>query len=309
MNPLVSVGIPTYNGPEGLRRTLEQITAQTYSHLEIIVSDNCSPNKEVKKITEEFAAKDTRIQYFRHDLNMGMSFNFQFVLKKASGEYFMWASDDDEWEPLFIETCLRTIKDAGLAMQSSFRTNHRAKNQFEVYNGPVLSTANHTFDNIIRFLQNVKPSIFYGLYRKEAIFDFTKIKYFDLFDVYFIIRTILRYGINTFPEQLYTAGIDADNYQFKSVNPKKNRLFNYDSFLKNTISEIFRCKHLTLKQKIICAQVSFFKTLWSFTWLEKEIRPVQVIVVKNVLRTLIFATNIFCKLIKGTNYYIVKENP
>ncbi|MBU4370171.1 glycosyltransferase [Patescibacteria group bacterium] len=43
---LVSVGIPTYNRPESLRRTLECITSQTYKNLEIIISDNCSPNQE-----------------------------------------------------------------------------------------------------------------------------------------------------------------------------------------------------------------------------------------------------------------------
>jgi len=33
--PLISVGIPTYNRPEGLERTLQQITSQTYKNLEI----------------------------------------------------------------------------------------------------------------------------------------------------------------------------------------------------------------------------------------------------------------------------------
>jgi len=31
--PLVSVGIPTYNRPDGLRRTLECITNQSYEFL------------------------------------------------------------------------------------------------------------------------------------------------------------------------------------------------------------------------------------------------------------------------------------
>ena len=46
--PLVSVGIPTYNRPEGLRRTLECITKQTYKNLEIIVSNNCSSGPEIE---------------------------------------------------------------------------------------------------------------------------------------------------------------------------------------------------------------------------------------------------------------------
>jgi len=97
-SPLVSVGIPTYNRPEGLRRTLECITRQTYKNLEIIISDNCSPGPETEVVAREFMVKDSRIQYFRQEKNMGGAFNLKFVLKKATGEYFMWAADDDYFD-------------------------------------------------------------------------------------------------------------------------------------------------------------------------------------------------------------------
>ena len=90
--PLVSVGIPTYNRPEGLRRTLECITGQTYRNLEIIISDNCSPDPAVEQVTRSFMAQDARIQYFRQPENKGAAFNFKFVLEQATGEYFMWAA-------------------------------------------------------------------------------------------------------------------------------------------------------------------------------------------------------------------------
>jgi glycosyltransferase involved in cell wall biosynthesis len=56
--PLVSVGIPCYNRPEGLKRTLECITGQTYKNLEIIVSDNCSPDPEVERVGREYASRN-----------------------------------------------------------------------------------------------------------------------------------------------------------------------------------------------------------------------------------------------------------
>jgi len=102
---LVSVGIPTYNRPGGLRKTLESITRQTYKNLEIIVSDNCSTDPNVTKIVSEFTRYDQRIKYFRHSKNKGALNNFQFVLREATGEYFMWATDDDWLENHFIEYC------------------------------------------------------------------------------------------------------------------------------------------------------------------------------------------------------------
>ena len=104
--PLVSVGIPTYNRPDGLRRTLECITGQTYQNLEIIVSDNCSPGPDNETVIWEFMARDRRIQYYRQGENKGLIFNFKFVLEKATGEYFMWAADDDIWDPPYIEALL-----------------------------------------------------------------------------------------------------------------------------------------------------------------------------------------------------------
>ena len=48
--PLVSIGIPTYDRPEGLRRTLAVRNGQTYANLEIIVSDNASPGDETEQV-------------------------------------------------------------------------------------------------------------------------------------------------------------------------------------------------------------------------------------------------------------------
>jgi len=96
--PLVTIGVPTFNRPEGLRRTLDRITKQTYTNLQIIVSDNCSPDERVEQVMQEFRERDSRIQYVRHSQNRGSSFNFKFVLEQAGGRYFMWAADDDYFE-------------------------------------------------------------------------------------------------------------------------------------------------------------------------------------------------------------------
>ena len=104
--PLVSIGIPTYNRATTLRRALKSILEQTYQNLEIIVSDNCSPDTETKNIVQEFMIKDSRIKYFRQEKNLGLFYNTKFVFDVAHGEYFAWLCDDDERQPKFIEACL-----------------------------------------------------------------------------------------------------------------------------------------------------------------------------------------------------------
>lgn len=101
--PLISVGLPIYNRPEGLRNTLECFINQTYSNIEIIIADNCSPDPEVEKIAREYASKDSRISYYRHSSNKGWGYNTAFVIEKAQGDFFMRATDDDIWDRAYIE--------------------------------------------------------------------------------------------------------------------------------------------------------------------------------------------------------------
>lgn len=103
VNPLVSVCIPTYNNPDGLRKTLDCITGQSYKDLEIIVSDNCSPDPRVQEVIQEYKKKDGRIKAYRQLLWINVNENYRFVRGKATGKYMMFAQDDDWWSERFIE--------------------------------------------------------------------------------------------------------------------------------------------------------------------------------------------------------------
>ena len=101
--PLVSIGLPIYNRPEGLIRAMNSLINQTYQNFEIIIADNCSPNPEVEKIAREYLEKDSRVRYYRHESNKGWGFNTNFVIEKSKGDYFMRATDDDWWDASFVE--------------------------------------------------------------------------------------------------------------------------------------------------------------------------------------------------------------
>lgn len=103
--PLVTIGIPTRNRAGGyLRETLASAMQQTYSNLEIVVSDNCSEDD-----TEPFVRglADSRIRYFRHHASIGANENFNFCLEQATGEYFLLLHDDDLIDHVFVEVCVR----------------------------------------------------------------------------------------------------------------------------------------------------------------------------------------------------------
>jgi glycosyltransferase involved in cell wall biosynthesis len=102
---LVSIGLPTFNRPNTLERTLRSIINQTYTNLEIIVSDNCSTDPGVEVVMSKYIY-DKRIRYIRQISNIGAILNFNFVLEHSKGEYFMRLGNDDWLEPNYVESCL-----------------------------------------------------------------------------------------------------------------------------------------------------------------------------------------------------------
>lgn len=108
--PIVSVGIPTYNNAEGLKDALKCITNQTYTNLEILIADNASTDIETQELINNYQMHDKRIISYKHEQNMGALYNYNFVLEKATGEYFMWAADDDTWDASFIEKLISKLE-------------------------------------------------------------------------------------------------------------------------------------------------------------------------------------------------------
>lgn len=99
---LVTVGIPTYNRAYYLETAIVSILDQTYSNVELIISDNASTD-DTEAICQKFTAGDCRIRYVRQDNNIGPSRNFYEVLRLARGEYFAWLADDDWCDRRFLE--------------------------------------------------------------------------------------------------------------------------------------------------------------------------------------------------------------
>ena len=107
--PLVSIGIPVYNGERYLRETIESILLQTYSNFELIISDNGSTDT-TQEICQRFASQDRRIKYHRNAKNLGAAPNYNLVFELSLGKYFKWADYDDLLTPDFIAKCLDVLE-------------------------------------------------------------------------------------------------------------------------------------------------------------------------------------------------------
>jgi glycosyltransferase involved in cell wall biosynthesis len=107
--PLVSIGLPVYNGARFMRQALEHLLAQTYTHLELVICDNASTD-DTGEICQAYAARDARVRYYRNSTNVGLINNFYLAVERSTGTYFTWAAVDDRKLPTAVEACVRALQ-------------------------------------------------------------------------------------------------------------------------------------------------------------------------------------------------------
>jgi len=92
--PLVSIGLPVYNGENYLDQAIKSVLNQTYRNWELVISDNASTDA-TRAICEKYLNQDKRIRYYRFDKNYGAAKNYNTTFHLSRGIYFKWLAHDD----------------------------------------------------------------------------------------------------------------------------------------------------------------------------------------------------------------------
>jgi glycosyltransferase involved in cell wall biosynthesis len=168
--PLISIGMPVYNGEMFVRQAVESLLMQTLGDFELIISDNASTDS-TQEICAEFAARDPRIWYIRQETNSGGLANFSFVLQQARGKYFMWAAADDVWDKRWLEALVQNFT-------QGVRLSFGALVMIGMEGEALKNFPNYLFseNRLIRLIQfylceegNGKANFIYGLYQREFL--------------------------------------------------------------------------------------------------------------------------------------------
>ena len=170
-NPKVTIGMPVYNGEKTIEKAINSLLAQTFKDFNLIISDNAS-NDETENICRRLSQKDARINYVRQTENIGLYKNENFLLGKATGEYFMFSCDDDWRSPDFLALNLAFLESNPNFVASTSPNCHEGEeNHPEKHiNFNLKGTVKERF---VKFLQNSWEShgIFFSLIRTEIIKD------------------------------------------------------------------------------------------------------------------------------------------
>ncbi|HEX2825370.1 MAG TPA: glycosyltransferase family 2 protein [Burkholderiales bacterium] len=107
-SPLLTLAIPTWNRAGFLAANLAQIESELSGVapglVEVIVSDNCSPD-ETPEVVRDAAARGLPVRYVRNERNLGWALNFAQAFDLARGKYVLLLGDDD----LFVDGALRLV--------------------------------------------------------------------------------------------------------------------------------------------------------------------------------------------------------
>lgn len=96
-----------------MRETLEAALAQSYSPLEIVISDDCSTDGTAAVIQEVLAAYsgDHRLIFNVNERNLGIGGHVSKVLLELSnGDYFVLVGGDDISSPNHVQVAVETIQ-------------------------------------------------------------------------------------------------------------------------------------------------------------------------------------------------------
>lgn len=107
-SPTVSFVIPCYKLAHLLSECIQSILAQTYRDYEILIMDDCSPDRTAE-VAQSFT--DCRVKYFRNEVNLGHLRNYNRGIGLAKGRYVWLISADDRLRmPYALEHYVRTME-------------------------------------------------------------------------------------------------------------------------------------------------------------------------------------------------------
>lgn len=97
MKPLVTCILFAYNQEKYIEEAVKSILDQDYTNLEIILSDDCSPDGTYRKICDivENHSTNHKVSINQNQKNLGLTAHFNKLIEQANGDIIVVAAGDD----------------------------------------------------------------------------------------------------------------------------------------------------------------------------------------------------------------------
>ena len=95
----VSILVPVYNVEKYFARCLETLFSQTYSGIEYVFVNDCTPDKSMyvlQETLEKYPSRANSVKIIENKQNLGIAIVRNTLLENATGEYVLFV-DSDDW--------------------------------------------------------------------------------------------------------------------------------------------------------------------------------------------------------------------
>ncbi len=167
--PTISVCVPSYNRSASLARAVASVLEQSWTDLELIISDNASTDDTPARCAA-LAAGDARIRVVRQTENLGPIGNFNAILHEARGRYVLLLADDDWLDGDYVEKCVSLLENRPDVVLAAGATRYYEGDEPPdlVLNTTLASPSGPR--RVLRYLRySWASAAFYGVIRREAV--------------------------------------------------------------------------------------------------------------------------------------------
>ena len=178
--PLVSIIIPVYNVEPYIEHCINSVLRQTYSHLEVILIDDCTPDRSMeiaKALINDYEnqnhnenGNDISFVFLTHEHNRGLSVARNTGIDAATGDYLFFLDSDDEITDNCIEILVREAEEGGYdAVCGNFMIDGKVYEKWKRYQH--LELKSYNLDEILRNFTNghLYVMVWNKLVRRELI--------------------------------------------------------------------------------------------------------------------------------------------
>lgn len=110
--PTIDIVVPLYKTPlPYLREMIKSVQEQTYSGWKLYLSDGSGKNSELRKVLQEYEAKDDRICVIHNEEQLNIAENTNRALGHITGDFIAFLDHDDILEPNTLYECVKVLND------------------------------------------------------------------------------------------------------------------------------------------------------------------------------------------------------
>jgi glycosyltransferase involved in cell wall biosynthesis len=165
--------MPVFNGEPYVEEAVRSLQAQTFKDFELLISDDGSTDQTFAMCLR-LAEGDARLRVVRQGEHLGMMANFRYVLDEARAPLFMWAAQDDFWQPTFIDATKALLDSDPLAVGaiSAIESSEKDPTTGRIIRHGVIRLPDHASSDLLTRLLAVShegPNAIYALFRTDKL--------------------------------------------------------------------------------------------------------------------------------------------